>query len=293
MEMRKSINRIFPIIPLIGAALFYSCSNNANSIKMKGSDTEVNLAVNLAEKFTMLDPTFSIAISGGGSGLGITSLMNGQADIANSSRPLSAEEVQQFKDKNIEIKTVVFAEDATAFIVHKDLPIDSIDVESLAKIMDGTIKNWSEVSDLSYPINIYGRQSSSGTHSFVKKKLKIEFTNTAKEMTGNALIIEGVKADKTGIGYVGAGYVGHDPSASHGIKILKIKDSKESIAVSPLDQTAINNGTYFFQRPLYQFILAESWDKVRPFINFERSPSGRLLIEDHGYYILESQKNEI
>ena len=293
MGMRKSLIRIFPVLSLVGSAFLYSCSNNANSIKMKGSDTEVNLAVNLAEKFTTLDPTFSIAISGGGSGLGITSLMNGQADIANSSRPLSAEEVQQFKDKNIEIRTVVFAEDATAFIVHKDLPIDSIDVESLAKIMDGTVKNWSEVADFSMPINIYRRQSSSGTHSFVKKKLKIEFANTAKEMTGNAQIIEGVKADKTGIGYVGAGYVGHDPNSSQSIKILKIKDDKKTLAISPLDQSAINAGTYFFQRPLYQFILAKSWDKVRPFINFERSPAGRLLIEDHGYYILESQKNEI
>lgn len=293
MEMRKSKFHIFHILSFIAVSVSYSCSNNSNSIKMKGSDTEVNLAVNLAEKFTKLDPNFSIAISGGGSGLGITSLMNGQADIANSSRPLSEEEVQQFKEKNIEVKTVVFAEDATAFIVHKDLPIDSIDVESLAKIMDGQVTNWSEISDVTLPINIYGRQSSSGTHSFVKKKLKIEFTNTAKEMTGNAQIIEGVKADKTGIGYVGAGYVGHDPTASQGIKILKIKDSKNAVAVSPLDQVAINNGIYFFQRPLYQFILAESWDKVRPFINFERSPVGRLLIEDHGYYILENQKNEI
>lgn len=293
MEMRKSKFHIFHILSFIAVSVSYSCSNNSNSIKMKGSDTEVNLAVNLAEKFTKLDPNFSIAISGGGSGLGITSLMNGQADIANSSRPLSEEEVQQFKEKNIEVKTVVFAEDATAFIVHKDLPIDSIDVESLAKIMDGQVTNWSEISDVTLPINIYGRQSSSGTHSFVKKKLKIEFTNTAKEMTGNAQIIEGVKADKTGIGYVGAGYVGHDPTASQGIKILKIKDSKNAVAVSPLDQVAINNGIYFFQRPLYQFILAESWDKVRPFINFERSPAGRLLIEDHGYYILENQKNEI
>jgi len=291
--MRKSSNRIFPILALLGIMFFYSCSNNANSIKMKGSDTEVNLAVNLAEKFTALDPTFSIAISGGGSGLGITSLMNGQADIANSSRPLSQEEIQQFKEKNIELKTVVFAEDATAFIVHKGLPIDSIDVETLGKIMDGSIKNWSELTDVSLPVNIYGRQSSSGTHSFVKKKLKIEFSNTAKEMTGNAQIIEGVKADKTGIGYVGAGYVGHDPTASQGIKILKIKGKKDGLAISPLDQVAINNGVYYFQRPLYQFIIAESWDKVRPFINFERSAAGRLLIEEHGYYILESQKNEI
>lgn len=280
---------------LFGSAAIFlsSCSQNTNSIKMKGSDTEVNLAVNLAERFTKLDPNFSIAISGGGSGLGITSLMNGHADIANSSRPLSEEEVEQFKALNIELKTIVFAEDATAFVVHKDLPISEISVDTLAKILSGEINNWSALLDIDLPINIYGRQSSSGTHSFIKKKLKIEFTSAAKEMTGNAQIIEGVKADKTGIGYVGAGYVAHDPNSNQKVKILKIREHSGEKAQSPLDPEAINNSLYYFQRPLYQFVLASSWEKVRPFINFERGAIGRKLIEEHGYYTLENQQHEI
>lgn len=263
-----------------------ACSRHS-SIKMKGSDTEVNLAVNLAEHYTRLDPDFSIAISGGGSGLGITSLMNGQADIANSSRPLSDEEIKQFKDKNIDVVTVVFAEDATAFVVHKDLPLEEIDLPTLKKILNGEITNWKEVCGTDMAINIYGRQSSSGTHSFVKKKLKIEFTSAAKEMTGNAQIIEGVKADKSGIGYVGAGYVAHDPNANHSVKILKIKEAPDAEALSPIDPETINNSLYFFQRPLYQFVLKESWEKVKPFIDFEKSPQGKKMIEDHGYYIIE------
>lgn len=263
-----------------------ACSRHS-SIKMKGSDTEVNLAVNLAEHYTRLDPDFSIAISGGGSGLGITSLMNGQADIANSSRPLSDEEILQFKNKNIEVVTVVFAEDATAFVVHKDLPLEEIDLPTLKKILNGEITNWKDVCGTDMAINIYGRQSSSGTHSFVKKKLKIEFTNAAKEMTGNAQIIEGVKADKSGIGYVGAGYVAHDPNANQSVKILKIKETPGAEARSPIDPETINNSLYFFQRPLYQFVLKESWDKVKPFIDFEKSPLGKKMIEDHGYYIIE------
>lgn len=291
--MKERLLKLFPAVGVAATWLCISCSHGSNSIKMKGSDTEVNLAVNLAEKFTEEDPDFSIAISGGGSGLGITSLLNGQADIANSSRPLSEKEQQQFKEKNIALKTVVFAEDATAFVVHKDLPIDEIEVEMLAEILSGNITNWSELTEANLPINIYGRQSSSGTHSFIKKKLAIEFSNAAKEMTGNAQIIEGVKADRTGIGYVGAGYVADDPVASQGIKVLKIVERRGEKAISPLDQEAINQRNYFFQRPLYQFVLAESWDKVRPFIAFERSVVGKKLIEDHGYYILNNQSDEI
>lgn len=292
--MKNVLSRRGILALLMGTALIFSgCSSNSSSIKMKGSDTEVNLAVNLAERFTKVDPTFHIAISGGGSGLGITSLLNGQADIANSSRPLSEEERALFKKKNIALKTVIFAEDATAFVVHKDSPLAEISTDTLALILNGTVKNWAEITDQDLQINIYGRQSSSGTHSFIKKKLNIEFANTAKEMTGNAQIIEGVKADRTGIGYVGAGYVSQDPASTQGIKVLSIIDPTQGVAVSPLDQQAINQGSYFFQRPLYQFVLAQSWSKVRPFINFERSAEGRALIENHGYYILENQHNEL
>lgn len=283
------MKRIRPIgltyLGVVVLTVVYSCTSKDHSIKMKGSDTEVNLAVNLAEKFTAIDPSFSIAISGGGSGLGITSLLNGQADIANSSRPLSEEEIEQFKKKDIALKTVVFAEDATAFIVHKDLPLEELDLETLAKILDGTIKNWNELTPVNLPINIYGRQSSSGTYSFVKKKLKIEFSAAAKEMTGNAQIIEGVKVDKSGVGYIGAGYVGDEPETKQGIRLIKIKETPTAVAYSPNDIEAINNSLYFFQRPLYQFVIASSWEKVRPFIEFEQSDKGKEIIKDHGYYI--------
>lgn len=272
------------VFSLVGIA----CSSNNHAIKMKGSDTEVNLAVNLAERFSEGNPGFSIAISGGGSGLGITSLLNGQADIANSSRPLTEEEAGLFRDKGIELKTIVFAEDATAFVVHNDFPLTEITLEQLAVVMSGKLPNWKDITGTDLPVNIYGRQSSSGTYSFVKKKLGIEFGPAAKEMTGNAQIIEGIKVDKSGIGYVGAGYISHNPSANQGVKVLKIKSNSDSTeAISPLDQVAIAEKRYFFQRPLYQFVLAKSWDKVAPFIDFEKGETGRELIESSGYYILE------
>lgn len=284
MQNKRFVNIYFILFSVF---ITLGCTSKGHSIKMKGSDTEVNLAVNLAERYTEIDPDFSISISGGGSGLGVTALLNGQADIANSSRPLSEEEEQQFVKKGIPIRTIVFAEDATAFIVHKDLPLEALDLETLGKILDGTIKNWNELTPIDLPINIYGRQSSSGTYSFVKKKLKIEFSPAAKEMTGNAQIIEGVKVDKSGIGYVGAGYVEDEPQEAQGIRLIKIKETPTSEAYSPNDLEAINNSLYFFQRPLYQFVIESSWEKVRPFIEFEKSEEGKQMIKDHGYYIKE------
>jgi len=269
----------------LSVVFLFSCSNNDKAIKVKGSDTEVNLAVNLAENFYKIDNDFTVAISGGGSGLGIASLLNGQADIANSSRPLNPEEDSMFKAKGIDIKTVIFAEDATAFIVQKDFPLDSIDVPALTEILSGRQKTWKMVTGQDIPVNIYGRQSNSGTHSFVSKKLKIQFSRDAKEMNGNAQILEGVKMDASGIGYVGAGYLIKDGSQQP-IKVLRITETKGTPAVSPLDEQAILAKRYFFQRPLYQFIPATSWQKVAPFIAYEKDTLGQKIIKKSGYYII-------
>lgn len=276
---------------LLCAILLCSCSSNNKAIKVKGSDTEVNLAVDLAENFYKVNDDFSVAISGGGSGLGIASLLNGQVDIANSSRPLNAEEDSLFKIRGIRIKTVIFAEDATAFIVGKDFPLDSIDVPSLKKILSGEYKTWRPVTGKNTPVNIYGRQSNSGTHSFVSKKLKIQFSRDAKEMNGNAQIMEGIKMDDSGIGYVGAGYILHGVQ-DQSVKVLKICEQPGQLSVSPMDEKAIQEKRYYFQRPLYQFIPVTSWEKVSAFIDFEKGPEGRKIIQDSGYYIIAHQSTK-
>lgn len=262
-----------------------ACGGGNRAIKVKGSDTEVNLAVSLAEAFYKVNDDFSLAISGGGSGLGIASIINGQADIANSSRPLSKSEIALFKEKGIKIRTVVFAEDATAIIVNKNFPMDSIDVATLGKIFDGTYKTWKPVTGQDVPITLYGRQSNSGTHSFIKKKLDIRFSPEAKEMNGSAQILGSVKSDESGIGYIGAGYLLQNTNEV-AVKALKIFLEKGDPAVSPTDRKAILEGRYYLQRPLYQFIPEESWEKVSAFIAFEKGAIGQGIIQDSGYYIV-------
>ena len=105
-------------------------------------------------------------------------------------------------------------------------------------------------------------------------------------MNGNAQIMEGVKMDISGIGYVGAGYILHD-GTNQPIKVLKISEKKGTPAVSPLDEKAIIAKKYYFQRPLYQFIPATSWEKVSAFIDFEKGPAGKKLIKASGYYIID------
>jgi len=261
--------------------LICSCSPNGDTIKIKGSDTEVNLAVVLAEQFHKVNENVLVSVSGGGSGLGIASLLNGNADIANSSRQIKTDEFLLFQKKNIEIDSFVFAQDAIAFVVSNKLTIDSLSTNDIAKILSGEYSNWSSLRQNSKPITIYGRQSNSGTHDYVRDILNIRFSPYAKQMNGNAQIIEAIKVDNSGIGYVSAGYV--LKGSTLGIKVLSVYTDKFN-AVSPLDANAISNGKYYFQRPLFQYFRKNDYAKNKPFLDFEKSLTGANIIKESGYY---------
>lgn len=270
--------RIFTCLLIV---LFYSCSPQNDTIKIKGSDTEVNLSVLLAEEFHHENSKVLVSVSGGGSGLGIASLLNGNTHIANSSRKMKEGESSLFQKKNIALDSFIFAQDAIAFVVSDKLLVDSISTEHIAKVLSGNYSNWSALGQHDRPITIYGRQSNSGTYDYVKKILGIHFSPYAKQMNGNAQIIEAIKADESGIGYVSAGYVLKGNAI--GIKILPIY-TLQSKAISPLDAKAIASGNYYFQRPLFQYFRKCDSLKVKPFIDFEKSEKGALIIQASGYY---------
>lgn len=262
--------------------LLCGCTNNQRTIRIKGSDTEVNLAVQLAESFHEAGAGSFVSISGGGSGLGIASLLNGTADIANASRAMNEGEIELFHENQVAVDSFIFAIDAIAFVVSDELKLDSISVPDLGRLLSGQLKDWSSLTGKNIPVNIYGRQSNSGTHDYVKNKLRIEFSPHAKQMNGNAQILEAIKSDHSGIGYVGAGYVSH--GGSKGIKVLTIYAGKGQPATSPLNPRTVAAGKYYFQRPLFQYYKKESYEKIKPFLDFEKSDQGQRIIRSAGYY---------
>ena len=279
--MRTAFSKVYSCAFICLIILLISCSSKNDTIKIKGSDTEVNLAVQFAEEFHKKNSEVLVSISGGGSGLGIASLLNGNADIANSSRSIKENELALFRKKDIELDSVIFAQDAIAFIVSDKTPIDSISVLNIAKILSGEYKNWSSLISQDIPITIYGRQSNSGTYDYVKQILGIHFSPYSKQMNGNAQILEAIKADGSGFGYVGAGYVMKDNIK--GIKILTVYTNK-SKAISPLDSKKIASGEYFFQRPLFQYFKRKDFERIKSFLEFEKSVTGAKIIQTSGYY---------
>ena len=145
-------------------------------IQNKGSDTLVNVAQAWAEAYQKVDPNVSIAVSGGGSGTGIASLINGTVDIANTSRKIERIEKNRAKKNGHEPVELIVGYDALAVFLHKDNPLNSISLEKLAGIYgeNGTIVRWDQLG-VKVPgcsgqeIIRISRQNNSGTYAYFQE----------------------------------------------------------------------------------------------------------------------------
>jgi phosphate transport system substrate-binding protein len=261
-------------------------SRSLEQVVVRGSDTEVNLVLHLAEAYMDQTPQVSIAVTGGGSGTGIASLINRKTDIANSSRPLLRAEEELALNRGIDVRPLVFAMDALAFVVHPDMPLESISLPQVRALYTGAIRNWQELGGPDLSVSLYGRQSNSGTYIYVRNELlKADYTDRVKQMNGSSQIVEGIRKDRSGIGYVGLGYVlGEAGTPMPGIKILSIREEEGQPAISPLDRAAILDGTYPVIRPLFQYIDGQPKGALRDFLEFGLSDVGQGIVALNGYF---------
>lgn len=265
-----------------------------NSFQIRGSDTEVNLVQRLSEEYMENVNEISIAVTGGGSGTGIAALINKQTDIANSSRPMKSAEIEQARAKGVEPVPVIFALDGLAVITHESLSVNSLNINEVADIFKGNIKNWKSVGGPDMEISMYGRQSNSGTFIYFRDKvLKADYAQSVRRMNGTAQIVEAVKKDKAGIGYVGIGYiVNKQGNVISGINVLKLAGDAISTGVSPLESENVKSGKYPLSRPLFQYTNGKPEGNLLEFIQFELSDEGQKLIENEGYYPITYKQME-
>jgi phosphate transport system substrate-binding protein len=284
--------RMWVLVTLISVlALIGIEAQGQNMIQVKGSDSEVNLVQRLAEVFMKKNPDVNIAVTGGGSGPGIAALINKTTDIANSSRELNPKEEEAAKNAGLQSFRVIFATDGISVIVHPQNPINKLTLEQLGKIFKGEISNWKEMGGKDGKISLYGRQSNSGTYVFFREFiLKADYSPHMKSMNGNAQIVEAIKKDKDGIGYVAVGYV-VDPKGKvmPGIKVLNIAKDAQSEAYTPAKMDNVMSGKYPISRPLNQYLNGNPTGKLLHFIRFELSEEGQEIVRKEGFFPV--QKN--
>ena len=255
-------------------------------IVIRGSDTEVNLVLELAESYMDMHQNVSIAVTGGGSGTGIASLINKKTDIANSSRSFKPSELALAENRQVKVVPLIFAVDAICIILNERSSLDSLSIQELRDIYSGKITNWSQLGGADLNISLYGRQGNSGTFIFIQRDiLKGDYSPRMKQMNGTSQIVESIKNDVAGIGYAGVGYVTtQQGEVLKGIKVLSIRGDQQSIAISPLESNNILSGIYPIVRPLYQYVDGLPTGKVKEFIQFELSEQGQKIIASNGYF---------
>ena len=258
---------------------------NIEDIEIKGSDTLLQLVSNLAEAYTEVKPTARISVTGGGSGGGIAALINDEIDIAVASRSIKEKELKQAEERGIKPWEFIIARDMLSVIVNEDNSISKLTVEQVSSIYKGEITNWKEVGGKDQKITLYGRQSTSGTYVFFMEEIvKGDYSAKMRNMEGNQAILDAVKQDQTGVGYVGIGYIVDEKGNQvSGIKIIKIAKDEDSVYVSPLEES--KHSEYPLSRPLFQY-LAKKPVKDSPIYNFlifELSNEGQQIVKKSGF----------
>lgn len=264
------------------------------SIQNIGSDTMVNLAQAWAEAYGGVEPGISVEVSGGGSGVGVAALINGTAEIANSSRKLEPEEIEKAKQKNgQEPKEYLVGFDGLAIFVHKDNPISEIALEDLAEIYKegGKLDKWSTVGVASIPgaksdeIIRVSRQNNSGTYAYFRETVvgkNNDFKAGSMDMNGSKEVVELVGKTPGSIGYSGLGY------ATAAVKVLKVSKKKGEPAVMPSVATVLDK-SYPIARPMFMYTPGEPTGAVKKYLDWIHSDVGQKLVETTGYVPLPKQ----
>ena len=249
-----------------------------SKITIKGSDTMVILSQQWAEMYMKKHPETTIQVTGGGSGVGIAALINGSTDIANSSRPMKPAELEKIKAKykknGVEIAC---AKDGLSVFLNKRNVVSELTVEQIGAIFSGKITNWKQVGGADAKIQLYGRESSSGTFEFFKEHVvKTDFSPNCQTLPGTAAIVNAVKKDKYSIGYGGAAY-------AEDVKDCKVKKDAKSKGILPTAAT-IKNKTYPISRYLYMYMKSKPTGETKAFIDWILSPEGQKMIATVGYF---------
>lgn len=275
----KSLNiKKFAVVAILLGMVGFAFAPAADRITVKGSDTLVILAQKWAEVYMKSNPNTAIQVTGGGSGTGISALINGATDVANASRKMKPSEREKLKARyNTLGVEVACAKDGITVYLHPSNKVTELSVKQLGEIYKGNIKNWKEVGGADADIRLYGRENSSGTYVFFQENVvKGDYAPNCQTLPGTAAVVNAVKKDVNGIGYGGAAY-------AEGIEICKVKKDENSPAYVASAET-IKNNQYPITRYLYMYLKNKPTGALKSYIDWILSPEGQKLVVEAGYF---------
>lgn len=262
------------------AMLFFTISGSGcskdntrkKSLTVSGSTTVLPVIQTAAESYTALHKDVNISVMGGGSGVGIAALIDGRVDIANASRPIKDREVELAREKGVNPVEFTIANDGIGVVVHKDNPVNELDIATVKQLYTGEIANWKQLNGPDLEVVVVSRDVSSGTYEvfnhlvLAEAKVKDGALMAASNKAAATIVIQTPGA----IGYIGFGYLSKD------LKTLKIEGALPTVET-------VQQGTYKLSRKLYLYTNGHPQGLTKNLIDFIRSPEGQEIVQATGY----------
>ena len=257
------------VILLLTAVFGAGCisTEDTETISIAGSTTVLPVAQAAAEEYMNQHSNADIQVSGGGSGVGATSVIGGTADIGMLSRDLKASE----KEGNT-LKEFVVGKDVIALVGHPSNTVADLSLEQVKAIYQGTITNWKDVGGADSEIVLIGRDSSSGTREFFTEFVlnKEDAAKEMQELNSNGAVAQAVSITPGAIGYVSLEYV---------------DDSLKAFSIDGVAPTVDNviSGIYEINRPLLMVTNGEPEGLAADYLAFILSEEGQQILKDSGF----------
>lgn len=276
-------------------------SGVSGNIISVGSDTLANLMTLWAEEFKRLYPNVNVQIQAAGSSTAPPALTEGTSNFGPMSRKMKDKEIASFESKHGYKPTpIAVAIDALAVYVNKDNPIEGLSISQVDAMFSATrkcgdandITTWGQLGLTgewtNRPIQLYGRNSVSGTYGYFKKKAlcKGDYKNNVNEQPGSASVVQGITKSINGLGYSGIGY------KTSGVKAVPLtkKDGGEFIQATP---EAASAGNYPLGRFLYVYVNKHPNKPLGPmeseFVKMILSKVGQHVVVKDGYIPLPAK----
>lgn len=267
---------------LLTAAIALAAVTASTAQKIKGSDTCLPLSQQEAESYMKLNPSASITVTGGGSGVGFSALLEGTTDIAQASRKIKFDEKQKIQAAGKTVKEVTIAYDALAIVVNPANKVTNLTREQLEGIFTGKITNWKEVGGADLKIVPYSRETSSGTYEFFKESVlkNKNYMNGIMSMPATGAIVQSISQTPGGIGYIGLAYLNKT------VKPIHVSYDEGKTFTEPSVENA-KNKTYPIVRPLFYYYVNTAEKTAKPFIDYVLSPAGQKIVSEIGFITVE------
>jgi phosphate transport system substrate-binding protein len=284
-----------------GLADYSRASGVSGNLSSVGSDTLANLMTLWAEEFKRNYPNVNIQIQAAGSSTSPPALTEGTSSLGPMSRKMKDKEVEAFERRyGYKPTPIRVAIDALAVFAHKDNPVKGITIPQVDAIFSSTrkcgyaddINNWGALGlDAAWKtrsIQLYGRNSVSGTYGYFKKKAlcKGDYKNNVNEQPGSASVVQSVSASLNGIGYSGIGY------RTSGVRAVPLAKAEGKPFIAATPDNAIS-GKYPLARFLYIYVNKHPNKPLPPlereFLKMVLSKSGQMTVVKDGYIPLPAK----